>query len=56
MVHVASSTQESPAAPTPARVWNEQALGAIRIDSPHPPVQARNLFHLSVAMYDAWAV
>ena len=38
-----------------ARVWNEQALAAIRIDTPHPPVQARNLFHLSVVMYDAWA-
>jgi hypothetical protein len=38
-----------------ARVWNERALGAIRVDRPHPPVQARNLFSLSVAMYDAWA-
>ena len=39
-----------------ARVWDEQILSAIRIDTPHPPVQARNLFHLSVTMYDAWAV
>src|SRR3954452_23423640 len=38
-----------------ARVWNERALGGIRVDRPHPPVQARNLFSLSVAMYDAWA-
>lgn len=38
-----------------ARVWNEQILNAIRIDTPHPPAHARNLFHLSVAMYDAWA-
>ncbi len=38
-----------------ARVWNEQILSAIRIDTPHPPVHARNLFHLSVVMYDAWA-
>src|SRR5947207_13613177 len=38
-----------------ARVWDEQILSAIRIDTPHPPVQARNLFSLSVAMYDAWA-
>src|SRR5882762_6866258 len=43
------------AAQSIARVWNEQALSAIRIDTPHPPVQARNLFHLSVVMYDAWA-
>ncbi|MDF1788684.1 MAG: vanadium-dependent haloperoxidase [Verrucomicrobiales bacterium] len=38
-----------------ARVWNEQNLDAIRIDFPNPPVHARNLFHLSVAMWDAWA-
>src|SRR5437762_3528686 len=38
-----------------ARVWDEEILSAIRIDLPHPPVHARNLFHLSVAMYDAWA-
>lgn len=38
-----------------ARDWDEQILSAIRIDKPHPPVHARNLFSLSVAMYDAWA-
>lgn len=38
-----------------ARIWNEAALGAIRIDFPNPGVHARNLFHLSVAMWDAWA-
>ncbi len=38
-----------------ARKWNEQNLGAIRLDIPHPPVHARNLFHVSVAMWDAWA-
>ncbi len=38
-----------------ARVWDEEILAAIRIDVPHPPAHARNLFHLSVAMYDAWA-
>lgn len=38
-----------------ARVWNERALGAIRADTPHPPAQARNLFSLSVCIYDAWA-
>ena len=41
--------------PSVARLWNEEILTAIRIDLPHPPVHARNLFHLSVAMYDAWA-
>jgi hypothetical protein len=38
-----------------ARTWNERALAAIRADTPHPPAQARNLFSLSVCMYDAWA-
>ncbi len=38
-----------------ARVWDEAALDAIRIDTPRPPVHARNLWHMSVAMYDAWA-
>ena len=41
--------------PSIARVWNEQTLSAIRIDKPHPPVHARNLFSVSAAMYDAWA-
>jgi hypothetical protein len=38
-----------------ARIWDGQILDAIRIDFPNPPVHARNLFHLSVAMWDAWA-
>jgi len=38
-----------------ARQWNEAALDAVRRDLPNPTVHARNLFHLSVAMWDAWA-
>ncbi|MGI9239387.1 MAG: DUF6851 domain-containing protein, partial [Verrucomicrobiales bacterium] len=38
-----------------ARIWNEQNLDAIRIDFPAPTVHARNLFHTSIAMWDAWA-
>lgn len=38
-----------------AREWDEELLDAIRIDTPRPPVHARNLYHLSVAMWDAWA-
>ena len=41
--------------PSVARVWDERALAAIRVDTPHPPAQARNLFSLSVCMWDAWA-
>jgi hypothetical protein len=39
-----------------AREWNEATLFAIRNDLARPTVHARNLFHTSVAMYDAWAV
>ena len=38
-----------------ARHWNEQLLGAIRRDYARPTVHARNLFHTSIAMWDAWA-
>jgi len=43
------------AVPSVARQWNEENLAAIRIDVPHPPVHARNLFHVATGMYDAWA-
>jgi hypothetical protein len=46
---------EALGAPSVARDWDEQILSAIRLDRPHPPVHARNLFSLSVCMYDAWA-
>ena len=38
-----------------ARRWNEVLLQAIRNDYARPTVHARNLFHVSAAMYDAWA-
>jgi hypothetical protein len=38
-----------------ARVWDEALLSAIRRDVPAPTVHARNLFHVSAAMWDAWA-
>lgn len=38
-----------------AREWNEAVLQTIQEDLARPTVQARNLFHLSVALYDAWA-
>ena len=39
-----------------AREWNEVLLDAIRSDFARPTVHARNLFHSSMAMYDAWAI
>lgn len=38
-----------------ARAWNETLLAAIRLDAPRPTVHARNLYHTSVAIYDAWS-
>jgi hypothetical protein len=39
-----------------ARLWNEALLESIRGDYARPTVHARNLFHTSIAMYDAWAI
>jgi hypothetical protein len=38
-----------------ARIWNDMLLDAIRHDLARPTVHARNLYHISVAMWDAWA-
>lgn len=49
---------ESFAQPAPqsvARRWNEALLQAIRRSFARPSVHARNLFHVSVAGWDAWA-
>ncbi|MCY4129853.1 MAG: FG-GAP-like repeat-containing protein [Gammaproteobacteria bacterium] len=39
-----------------ARRWNEVLLEAIRNDYARPTVHARNLFHFSAAVYDAWTL
>jgi len=39
-----------------AREWSEVLLQAIREDFARPTVHARNLFHTSAVMYDAWAI
>jgi hypothetical protein len=38
-----------------ARRWNELLLESVRNDFARPTVHARNLFHISAAMFDAWA-
>jgi hypothetical protein len=48
-------SQIARANPSVARIWNEQLLHGISLDTARPTVHARNLFHLSSAMYDAWA-
>ncbi len=49
------SASPAQAVQTVARQWDEQLLEAIRLDTPRPTVHARNLFHVSTAMYDAWS-
>ncbi|MDQ6671060.1 MAG: vanadium-dependent haloperoxidase [Chloroflexota bacterium] len=39
-----------------ARRWDEALLDAVRRALPAPTVHARNLFHTSAAMWDAWTV
>ena len=57
----ASATSGSPAC-TPATrdgsiatVWDETAVAALRSGAASQPVQARDLFDVSAAMWDAWA-
>ena len=38
------------------RQWNELLLASIRLDLARPTIHARNLFHTSIAMWDAWSV
>ncbi|MDP1663143.1 MAG: vanadium-dependent haloperoxidase [Phycisphaerales bacterium] len=52
---VALSATTAQAQQSVARQWDERLLAAIRLDRPRPPVHARNLYHTSAAMYDAWA-
>lgn len=48
--------QGNPFAQSIAREWNETQLACIRKSFARPTVHARALFHVSIAMYDAWAV
>lgn len=41
--------------PSVAREWMDLLLESIRRDFGRPTIHARNLFHLSFAMWDAWA-
>ncbi|MGJ8592547.1 MAG: FG-GAP-like repeat-containing protein [Aquaticitalea sp.] len=55
-LNVSLSINDVPTDKSIARLWNEVLLDAIRGDYARPTVHARNLFHASVAMYDAWAI
>lgn len=52
---VAGCTRADPGGRSVARVWDETLLSLIRQVVPAPGVHARNLFHVSAAMWDAWA-
>ena len=52
-LNFASGLPEEPA--SVARQWNDRLLDAIRLDIPKPTVHSRNLLHVSIAMWDAWA-
>lgn len=55
-IDVALSLLNLPEDKSIARIWNEALLDAIRGDYARPTIHARNLFHTSIAMYDAWSV
>lgn len=52
---VSGCERPDPGGRSVARIWDEAVLAAIRRDVPAPTVHARNLFHVSAAMWDAWA-
>jgi hypothetical protein len=58
VISFSSSAQETlyNAERSAARNWNEAMLFAIRNDFARPTVHARNLYHASALMYDAWAI
>ena len=55
-IGVPPTVTPEPQGPVVARQWTDLLLEAIRNDYARPTVHARNLFHVSAAMYDAWAV
>jgi hypothetical protein len=55
LIALACTANNARATETVARIWDEQLLHAISQDTARPTVHARNLYHLSAGMYDAWA-
>lgn len=39
-----------------ARKWIDQVLFSVKWDSQGPTIQSRNIYHLTLAMYESWAV
>lgn len=55
LVMVLSACQIFAQSHSVARRCNERLLNAIRNDFARPTIHARNLYHVSMAMYDSWA-
>lgn len=55
LLFLAFFTQRLAAQQSIAREWSEALHLTMQEDLARPAVQARNLFHFSVALYDAWA-
>lgn len=51
----AAAPSLAPLQQSDARQWNDVMLEAIRNDLARPTIHARNLYHVSLAMWDAWA-
>lgn len=41
---------------SPARIWMDMYLGAIKKDGFGPTIHARNMYHLSAVLYDTWLI
>lgn len=52
---LAFMVQQAAAQHSVARLWDEQMIQAVLDDFAKPSVHPRNFYHLSAAMYDAWA-
>jgi hypothetical protein len=55
LVFLAFFTQKLTAQHSIAREWSEALHKTMQEDLARPTVQARNIFHFSLALYDAWA-
>jgi hypothetical protein len=54
--YIAGEEVEDVQDPSVAKQWSEVLLDGIRGDFARPTMHSRNLWHISAAMYDAWAI
>ena len=55
VLFIVCAADRTMAAPSVAREWDQQMIDAVLADTARPSVHPRNFYHLSAAMYDAWA-